>query len=103
MNAVLTVHQPPVPTSRMTKFAFWSRFTPAEIAAYMAALPADVNLQAMDRALTFVSCVDRDDPRTAGHLQYLSANPSNAPVLTAARADEILNTPVSPSEAYIGP
>ena len=99
-----------VPVRRVTRLAFRNRFTQAELVALeMAALdvptatPVDrqksASLRVMNTNLSTATYIDLTRPDTRGGVQQLQATG----LLAAGRAAQILDAPVTPEEAYVGP
>lgn len=76
---------PPTPTV-ISKYAFASRFTPAERQSVLAATASDVILQDARSMLDMAQDVDLTDPNTANYVNYLASKS----LLTASRATAIL-------------
>lgn len=82
---------PIVPPSKIiTKVAFRFRFTDAEYAGILAAAKTDTEVQAWYDTFNMVATIDLDNQRTKdGVANLVSKN-----LLSQARADEILTSPV---------
>ncbi len=78
----------------ITKVAMISRFTNSEYVGILSAAKTDVEVQAWVDVFYAANQVNLADPRTRSGLQMMVSKN----LLTQARADEILNTPVSPLE-----
>lgn len=85
---------PPPPPPIVTKLAFRYRLTDAEYVGILAAAKTDVEVAAWVETFNMVSQVNLNDSRTTSGLEMMVSKN----LLTQARANEILTTPVQDSE-----
>lgn len=93
MSDLIIVPQP-VPAPIITKIAMLTRLTDAEYVGILAAAKTDVEIEGWLGRFNAASTINLQDARTvAGMSMLVSKN-----LLTQARSDEILNTPVQDNE-----
>lgn len=85
---------PPTPAPILTKSAMLTRLTDAEFVGILTAAKTDVAVEAWKYRFDSATQVDLADSRTVDGLQLLVTKG----LLTQARADAILTTPVQDSE-----
>ena len=89
-----TKYVPPPPSMVITKLAFRFRLTDAEYVGILSAAKTNVEAAAWVETFNMAPNIDLASQRTKDGVQNLVNNN----LLTQARADEILTTPVQPGE-----
>lgn len=93
MDDYITIAQQPAP-KMWPAFDFYRKFTSAERIAVRELAKTDMHaddfLRTLDNTIAASANVRADDPDTIAGIAYLQTVPAGSPVLTAARAAEIM-------------
>jgi len=88
----------PSMAQKITKYAWFMRFYPAEQSAMIEAAKFDSDIQAVEKGFSYISDLEGVDPKSQGALNALMLFELKG-IIAPGRADVISNTPISPEEA----
>lgn len=83
---------------KITKYAWFMRFYPAEQSAMIEAAKFDSDIQAVERGFSYISDLEGVDPKSQGALNALMLFELKG-IIAPGRAEVISNTPIGPEEA----
>lgn len=83
---------------KITKYAWFMRFYPAEQSAMIEAAKFDSDIQAVEKGFSYISDIEGVDPKAQGAINALMLFELKG-IILPGRADVISNTPISPEEA----